>query len=145
MESSGDNRNRPICCGWLTLWPCAEVLATWARIDIALMLFPYGGGVSLLEALWMGVPAVVLAGETFAARHGVSHLGLLGLDDWVTASPQAYSDRAVAMARDPTVLADLRASLLARVRDSALCDAAGFAAALAEALRGTVGRRRKSN
>jgi predicted O-linked N-acetylglucosamine transferase (SPINDLY family) len=120
--------------------PRAEVLATWAQIDIALMPFPYGGGVSLLQALWMGVPAVVLAGETFAARHGVSHLGLLGLDDWVTDSRQSYVDRAVAAAHAPAVLADLRTNLRARLRDSALCDAAGFAAALGEALRAIVGR-----
>jgi predicted O-linked N-acetylglucosamine transferase (SPINDLY family) len=118
--------------------PRAEVLATWAQIDVALMPFPYGGGVSLLEALWMGVPAVVLAGETFAARHGVSHLGVLGLDDWVTESRESYVDRALAVAHDPTVLVDLRANLRARLRDSSLCDAAGFASALGDALRRTV-------
>jgi predicted O-linked N-acetylglucosamine transferase (SPINDLY family) len=120
--------------------PRAEVLATWAQIDIGLMPFPYGGGVSLLEALWMGVPAVVLSGETFAARHGVSHLGVLGLDDWVTDARQSYVDRAVAAAGDPTVLSDLRANLRTRLSDSTLCDAAGFAAALGEALRSTVHR-----
>ena len=115
--------------------PWDELLRVWAGMDLALMPFPYGGGVSLLEALWMGVPAISLAGESFAARHGASHLGVLGLDDWVAASEEAYVARAVTHASDLGGLSRLRAELRSRLRSSALCDARGFARAFERALR----------
>jgi predicted O-linked N-acetylglucosamine transferase (SPINDLY family) len=111
------------------------LLARYNDVDLALQPFPYCGGVTLLEGLWMGVPSIALAGESFAARHGPSHLSQVGLADFVATSPEDYVARAVAMAADRRRLAQLRSSLRARVRESPLCDRAGFAAALGGALR----------
>ena len=104
-------------------------------IDIVLDPFPYSGGLTTCEALWMGVPTVTLAGEIFASRHSVSHLSNVGLNDWVASGPTSYADLAVAKASDIEALATLRSALRARVKASPLCDALRFGRNLGKALR----------
>ncbi|MBN8909144.1 MAG: hypothetical protein J0H99_21585, partial [Rhodospirillales bacterium] len=101
-------------------------LREYNDVDIALDPFPYSGGLTTCEALWMGVPTVALAGEIFAARHSTSHLCNAGLADWVAADRAAYVALAIGKARDVPALAALRAELRDRVRVSPLCDARRF-------------------
>jgi protein O-GlcNAc transferase len=105
-------------------------------VDIALDTFPYTGGLTVCEALWMGVPVVSLAGDSFCGRHALSHLSNVGLAGWVAETEDGYVREAVRRAADPRALAELRAGLRARVEASPLCDAPRFGASLAEALRG---------
>ena len=104
-------------------------------IDIALDPFPYTGGLTVCESLWMGVPVVALAGDSFCARHALSHLSNAGLADWVAADGEAYVAQAIARARDLPALDRLRQGLRARVAASPLVDAPRFGRNLAEALR----------
>lgn len=104
-------------------------------IDIVLDPFPYSGGLTTCEALWMGVPTITLAGEIFAARHSVSHLSNAGLTDWMATDIDAYVELAVVKASDIAALASLRAGLRAQVRASPLCDAPRFGRSLGKALR----------
>lgn len=110
-------------------------LAQHADVDIVLDPFPYAGGLTTCEALWMGVPVVTLAGQSFAARHSASHLHNCGLPDWVAGDRAAYVEIAVAHASAIPALARLRAELRARVAASPLGDAPRFAANLGAALR----------
>jgi protein O-GlcNAc transferase len=112
-----------------------NLLAQYNDIDIALDPFPYNGGLTTIEALWMGVPTVTLPGETFSSRHSTSHLSNAGLADWVAADPDAYCAIALRWARDPAGLARLRAGLREQVRASPLCDAPRFGRNLGAALR----------
>ncbi|WP_020175930.1 tetratricopeptide repeat protein [Methyloferula stellata] len=104
------------------------------RVDLALDPFPYSGGVTTLEAMWMGVPAVTFVGDTFAGRHSASHLTAAGLQDFCTYSVEAYIDLAVDWARRPEELAILRAELRQRVSLSPLNDQVGFGDNLSAAL-----------
>jgi protein O-GlcNAc transferase len=110
-------------------------MAAYGGIDIALDPFPYTGGLTVCEALWMGVPVLALAGDSFCGRHAASHLGNVGLEDWVAATPEAYVAQAIARAQDLPALAVLRAGLRDRVAASPLTDAPRFGRSLAAALR----------
>jgi predicted O-linked N-acetylglucosamine transferase (SPINDLY family)/predicted Zn-dependent protease/glycosyltransferase involved in cell wall biosynthesis len=96
-------------------------------IDIALDCFPGNGGLSNLDALWMGVPVIARAGTDdepgwAALRQGASILGSLGVPDWNATDTAGYIDRAVALAQDVPALADWRRTLRSRMQASPLCD-----------------------
>jgi predicted O-linked N-acetylglucosamine transferase (SPINDLY family) len=115
--------------------PHRELMAAYGEIDIALDPFPYTGGLTVCEALWMGVPVISLVGEAFAARHALSHLSNVGLADWAVADTRAYVQAAITRAQDLAMLGVLRAALREQVRRSPLCDAARFGTSLSGALR----------
>jgi predicted O-linked N-acetylglucosamine transferase (SPINDLY family) len=110
-------------------------MGEYNHIDIVLDPFPYSGGLTTCEALWMGVPTVTVPSETFASRHSMSHLSNAGLADWVALDLATYVELAVRRTSDIPALADLRAGLRAHVKASPLCDAPRFGRNLSEALR----------
>jgi predicted O-linked N-acetylglucosamine transferase (SPINDLY family) len=113
----------------------ARHLGLYNRIDLALDTFPYHGTTTTCEALWMGVPVVVLAGATHVARVGVSLLGRVGLADLIADSAAAYVERACALAGDLDRLGELRAGLRRGMAESSLTDAARFTRDLEDAYR----------
>ena len=115
--------------------PHRALLREYGDIDIVLDPFPYSGGLTTCEALWMGVPTVTCPGEIFASRHSCSHLSNVGLTDWIASDLDAYADLAVAKASDVRALAAVRDGLRAQVKASPLCDGPRFGRSLGEGLR----------
>lgn len=115
--------------------PHRELLVQYNDLDIVLDPFPYSGGLTTCEALWMGVPTVAMPAETFASRHSTSHLNNAGLPDWIAGDLDEYQQIAVDHASDPAGLASLRVSMRAQVKASPLCDAPRFGRNLGAALR----------
>jgi len=98
-----------------------DMLAEYGDIDIALDTFPFNGGMTTLEALWMGVPVVTIAGDTVVSRQSVSALANIGLaDELAFADVDAYIAGAVALANNPTRLAELRSQIRPRMAVSPL-------------------------
>jgi predicted O-linked N-acetylglucosamine transferase (SPINDLY family) len=124
FESEGITRDR------LELVPRTstrmEYLLTHQRIDIVLDSFPYNGGTTTCEALWMGVPVVTLAGDTAVSRLGLTICENLGLSELVAFSEDDYVRIATEVASDQPRLAALRATLRARMQASPLMDAPRF-------------------
>jgi predicted O-linked N-acetylglucosamine transferase (SPINDLY family) len=116
--------------------PHAELLEQYQDIDIALDPFPYAGGLTTCEALWMGVPVITCPGETFASRHGLSHLSNVGLTETIARDVDDYVAIALRLADDLPRLAELRSQLRSQTAASPLCDGPRFAANLATLLRG---------
>ena len=56
-----------------------DYLQTYRQIDVALDPFPFNGGTTTCDVLWMGVPVVCLSGEWAGARQGHAILDALGL------------------------------------------------------------------
>jgi len=111
-------------------------LAAHAEVDLILDTFPYPGGTTTCEALWMGVPTLTLAGNSMLARQGASLLTAAGLEEWVTASKEEYIANAIALASDRPKLSALRAGLRQQVLASPLFDAPRFARHFEDALWG---------
>jgi predicted O-linked N-acetylglucosamine transferase (SPINDLY family) len=106
-------------------WP--QYVRTYGRIDIALDPFPWGGGITTCDALWMGVPVVSLVGRTAVGRGGASILSNVGLPELIAQTPQQYVQIAADLAGNLPRLAELRRTLRARMQASPLMDAPRFA------------------
>jgi len=105
----------------------ADMMAEYGDIDIGLDPLPYNGGTTTMQALWMGVPVVTLAGGNFVGRMGASFMRSLGRPDWVAADETGYVASAARLAADVGSLRTGRAALRARMAASALCDIDGYA------------------
>ncbi|WP_411879208.1 tetratricopeptide repeat protein [Polaromonas sp. YR568] len=105
----------------------SSYLATYQRVDIALDPFPFPGGTTTAEALWMGIPVLTLAGERFLSRQGFGLLMNAGLPEWIATDTRDYLARAVSHAGDLQRLASLRRGLRQQVLDSPVFDASRFA------------------
>jgi protein O-GlcNAc transferase len=113
----------------------AAHLEAMASADIVLDSFPYSGGVTTLECLWMGLPVITLPGESFASRHSAGYLATTGLTELVAESPDAYVALAAALAGDRARLAGLRSGMRSRLLASPLCDPGRFLGHFEEACR----------
>ena len=115
--------------------PHSELLACYNNVDIVLDTFPYSGGLTTCESLWMGVPVITLPGETFASRHSFGHLKNVGLQDLVSSDWPDYVSKAVELAQDARQLIALRNDLREQVAEPRLCDGKRFAEDFAAAMR----------
>jgi predicted O-linked N-acetylglucosamine transferase (SPINDLY family) len=115
--------------------PLAEYLDTYRRIDVGLDPYPYGGGTTTCDALWMGVPVVSLAGRTAVSRAGSTLLSNVGLERLVARGEEHYIELAAGLIRDASALAALRHELRRRLQSSPIMDAPQFARDLEAAFR----------
>lgn len=103
------------------------------EVDIALDPFPFGGGTTTCETLWMGVPVVTVSGKEgsdfaprFASRMGYAFLNNIGLPELVAQTLPQYVDIAVRLAQDAPRMAQLRQSLRPRMAAAPLTGEARF-------------------
>jgi predicted O-linked N-acetylglucosamine transferase (SPINDLY family) len=115
--------------------PRREYLELYHRLDIVLDSFPSNGHTTSLDALWMGVPVVSLAGETPVSRAGLSQLNNLGLPELVACSEAEYVNVAEALAQNLPRLAQLRSTLRERMENSVIMDSSRFARNIESAYR----------
>lgn len=111
-------------------------LESYNRIDVALDPFPYNGGTTTVEGLWMGVPILTLKGDRYVAHMGESIMQSMQMSEWVASDKDDYVEKAIAFASDLPALAELRAGLRQRLQVSPICDAPRFARNLEAAFRG---------
>ncbi|MFZ6745699.1 tetratricopeptide repeat protein [Undibacterium sp. JH2W] len=111
-------------------------LAAHKQVDMILDTFPYEGGTTTCEALWMGIPTLTLTGTTMASRQGASLLSYAGLNDWIAKDRSEFVTLAIAHASDLDKLATLRKNLRDQVLASPLFDAPRFSRNMQDALTG---------
>jgi len=112
--------------------PAPAYLKTYHRIDIALDTYPYNGGTTTYETLWMSVPVVTLVGETQASRMGLSILSTLGLDKLIAYTPDEYVEICVELASNLDYLKELRQKMRERMLSSPLMNGKIFTHELEE-------------
>ena len=113
----------------------SDYFKLYHQIDIALDPFPYNGGTTTCDALWMGLPVITLAGKLAFGRHGVSILSNLGHPEWIANGGDEYVSIASRLAGNTTGLSEHRRSLREAMRSSPLMDAGAFARDMESAFR----------
>lgn len=111
------------------------MMQAYGEVDIALDPFPYCGGTTTLQALWMGVPVLTMEGGQFVSRMGASFMTAAGLPDWVAKDDAAYVAQAAALGQDRTVLLALKRGLRAQLQARPGWDADRYALDFGVALR----------
>jgi len=106
--------------------PIGAHLARHAVADLFLDTFPYNAHTTASDALWGGLPILTCQGETFASRVASSALTAAGIPELIVRSVADYEQRALALARDPAKLADIRARLRAGRDTAPLFDTARY-------------------
>jgi protein O-GlcNAc transferase len=112
--------------GFAGYLPMEKYLELYNQIDIALDPFPYCGGTTTCDALWMGVPVVTLAGATAVGRVGKSILSNVGLPEFVAGSVDEYVKIAEDLAENFALRQELGCSLRQRMENSPLMDGPGL-------------------
>jgi predicted O-linked N-acetylglucosamine transferase (SPINDLY family) len=115
-----------------------DYLARYAVADLFLDAYPFNGGTTANDALWMGLPVLTRAGQTFASRMAGALLTAAGLPELVCYDIASYADKAVQLAGSPADCVRLRARLR-QVRDEgALFDTPRLVRHLEQAFEGLV-------
>ena len=89
----------------------SEHLARHRAANLFLDTLPYNAHTTASDALWAGLPVLTCQGQAFAARVAASILGALDLPELVTATPEDYEARAVALATEPGMLSEIKRRL----------------------------------
>ncbi|CAM5447085.1 tetratricopeptide repeat protein [Thauera mechernichensis] len=114
--------------------PSLGYYAAYNRVNMVLDTFPYPGGTTSVDALWMGVPILTLKGERFLSHLGESIAHNAGLPEWIAENEDDYVQKAVKFASDTSALESIRAGLRERLRDGPLFNTKRFAAHFGDAI-----------
>lgn len=112
----------------------ADLLKEYADIDIALDPFPFTGGLTSCEALWMGIPIVTWPQSRVVSRQTFAILSAIGLPELAAQDAEDYVRIAAGLACNQEQLRGLRGTLREKMQQSPLCDVTGFTRTLEEAL-----------
>ena len=103
-----------------------DYLNDYLDIDIALDTYPYPGGGTTCEAIYMGVPVINLRGTRHGSRFGYSLLSNIGIEELSTTSTEQYVERAVLLANQPDLLQALHENLRGMMQHSPVMDAKAY-------------------
>lgn len=103
-----------------------QMLSEYGDIDIVLDPFPYNGGATTCDALWMGVPVITLKGDRMISRQTASLLSSIGVNSFIADDKDGYVNIAIELSRSMDRLADMRNQLRQRLASSPVCDSEKF-------------------
>ena len=102
--------------------PTGDYMAAYPQMDIALDTYPYPGGGTTCDALYMGVPVVSRYGDRHGSRFGRSLLENIGLGELAAADGQEYAAKAILLAQDRNLLGVLHKQLRSMLQASPVMD-----------------------
>lgn len=96
------------------------LLDKYNDVDIALDPFPFSGGLTTCDALWMGTPVVTLTADRPVGRQSSAMLHIIGCPELVAACGPDYTRLAIELASDKRRIYEYKQSLRNRLANSAL-------------------------
>ena len=112
-----------------------DYMNRYLDVDIALDTFPWPGGGTTCDALYMGVPVVSYYTERHSTRFTYSILANIGLSDLASTRLSDYIETAVALAGNLDLLDALHRELRDRMKASPVMDQAGYIREMEECYR----------
>ena len=91
--------------------PLQDHLARYRLADLFLDTLPINAHTTASDALWAGLPLLTCCGQSFAGRVAASLLYAIGLPELVTHGLEEYEALALRLARDASLLANIKAKL----------------------------------
>jgi predicted O-linked N-acetylglucosamine transferase (SPINDLY family) len=110
------------------------MLAEYKDIDIALDPFPFSGGVTSCEALYMGVPVITWPQNRVVSRQTYAFLSSIGHPELATHDEKQYIQKVVELAGSPESLMKYRQTLREKMLTSPLMQVTQFTKSLEAAL-----------
>jgi predicted O-linked N-acetylglucosamine transferase (SPINDLY family) len=107
--------------------PHVEMFAEYGDIDIALDTFPYNGGLTTCEALWMGTPVLTLLGERIVSRQTAGMLHSIGIPDFIAETEEHFVEIGQSWATRRDELLGLRMKLRGKMATASITDASSYA------------------
>jgi predicted O-linked N-acetylglucosamine transferase (SPINDLY family)/2-polyprenyl-3-methyl-5-hydroxy-6-metoxy-1,4-benzoquinol methylase len=89
----------------------ARYMSLHREIDLLLDTFPYNGGTTSNNAIWMGVPTLTISGQTMAGRHGNEILKAFRQEQFLVENEQEYYEQAVSWMHKREELNAIRLSM----------------------------------
>jgi len=103
-----------------------EYLKSYAEVDIVLDTFPYNGGTTTCEAIYMGVPTLTIEGNNIISRQSGGFLSLVGLTDWIAKDREDYIKKSLDLSKDIGSLREIRKYLRNKMKSSPIMDGEKF-------------------
>lgn len=107
-----------------------DYLERYLDVDILLDTYPYTGGGTTCEALYMGVPVIARYGRRHGERFSFSILQNIGLGELACATREEYVAKAVALAKDKKLLTALHQRIPVMMQHSPLMDGPSYVQAV---------------
>ena len=104
-----------------------DLLKSYDRVDISLDPFPYPGGTTTCEAIWMGVPTITMKGSSFLSSVGETIAVNSGHGNLCAETTDKYIELAVQLSGDISTLNANRMQRRSNVIKTPLFDGLGFA------------------
>lgn len=121
-----------------------EYLSRYLDVDIALDTYPYPGGGTTCDALYMGVPVITRYSSRRSTRFAYGMLSAIGIPELGAVTMEGYIEKAVALARDRELLDMLHRGLRGMMKVSPLMDSKSYMRNLESCYRRIVRDNRKN-
>ncbi len=109
-------------------------LKVYNDIDLALDTFPYNGVTTTFEALWMGVPVLVLKGFNFNSKCGFSIIKNSSFTDLISNDLDEYTEKAIYFYNNREKFLQLKKELFNNILSTPLFDTKNFSKNLSDKL-----------
>lgn len=96
----------------------SDYMKRYLDVDIALDTYPYTGGGTTCDALYMGIPVVSLYGKRRSSRFSYSILKNIGLEDLTAENYETYIEIAVSLAHDADLINRLHNNIRSMMKKS---------------------------
>ena len=107
--------------------PRNELLASYNKVDIALDTFPWSGGTTSFESIWMSTPVLTKKGYNFISRTTESINTNVGMSNWIANDDNEYVTKAIEFSANLKKLSKIKKNLRLVALDSSLFNTSLFA------------------